>query len=92
MPLDEKVDYEHLGPGEQPFDETDINLRSYLCKQPDTKLAQYNPAWSDEQVLNWEENFKNDGTLMLVCSEREVDVQEYRAVLEEHLKHRKLTV
>ena len=92
MPLDETVDYEHLPPGQQPFDETDINLRSFFCKQPDSKLAQYKPSWTDEQVLEWEENFKNDGTLMLVCSEREVDVHEYRAVLEEHLRHRKLPV
>jgi hypothetical protein len=91
MPLDPNVDYEHLGPGDpKSFDETDINLRSYFCNQPDEKLAEYDPNWSDDDVLAWEENFRDDGTLMVVCCEREVEVPEYRRVLEEHLKHRKL--
>lgn len=91
MPLDPEVNYERLGPGDPDrFDETDINLRSYFCDQPDDKLAEYDPSWTDEQVLEWEENFRDDNTLMIVCCEREVEVDEYRAVLEEHLKHRPL--
>ena len=31
---------------------------------------------------------KSDGTLMLVCCERDVDVTDFRRVLEEHLKFR----
>lgn len=90
MPLDPNIDYEHLPPGED-FDETDVNLRSYFCNLPDEKLAEYDPNWSDEQVIEWDGNFKDDRTLFLVCSERDVDVREYREVLEEHLKHRPLS-
>ena len=30
-------------------------------------------------------NFRSDGALMLVCCERDVEIAEFRAVLEEHL-------
>ena len=40
------------------------------------------PAWTDEQVIQWDDNFKDDGTLFLPCSERDVDVHEYRRVLQ----------
>jgi hypothetical protein len=35
--------------------------------------------------MEWDGNFKADGGLMLVCCERDVDVQEFRRVLERHL-------
>ena len=89
MPLDPNIDYEHLPPGDS-FDETDVNLRHYFCEMSDAKLAEYDPNWSDEDLMEWDENFKEDKTLFMVCSEREVDTQEYRAVLAEHLKHRTL--
>lgn len=89
MPLDPAIDYEHLPPGDA-FDETDVNLRYYLTKLSDEHLAQYDPSWTDEQVIDWDDNFRDDGVLMLTCSERDVDVAEFRAVLEEHIKHRNL--
>ena len=39
-------------------------------------------------MLEWDGNFKDDGALMLVCSERDVDVAEYRKVLEECIRYR----
>ena len=51
-------------------------------------LAEYDPAWTDEQVRAWDGNFRSDGELMLVCSERSVDVEEFRRVLEKHLRYR----
>jgi hypothetical protein len=33
-------------------------------------------------VLEWDGNFKDDGALMIACCERDVDVAEYRRVLE----------
>ena len=39
-------------------------------------------------MLDWDGNFKDDGTLMLVCCERDVDVPEFRRVLEEYIKLR----
>ena len=45
-------------------------------------------AWTDDQVIEWDGNFKSDGNLMLVCCERDVDVTDFRRVLEEHLKFR----
>lgn len=89
MPLDPNIDYEHLPPGTE-FDETDVNLRSYFCKLSDEKLATYNPNFTDEELMEWDENFLEEGNLMLVCSERDVDTHEYRAVLKVHLEHRPL--
>ncbi|MHC4994157.1 MAG: hypothetical protein ACYTGQ_03800 [Planctomycetota bacterium] len=73
-----------------PPDETDINLRAYLSRVSDDKLREYDPAWSDERVIEWDGNFRSDGALMLVCCERDVEVTEYRAVLEEHISRRGL--
>ena len=63
-------------------DETSVNLRAYFDRMADEKILQYSPAWSDEQVLEWDGNFKDDGALMIACCERDVDVAEYRRVLE----------
>lgn len=89
MPLDPNIDYEHLPPGTE-FDETDVNLRYYLCKLSDEKLMTYDPDMSDEELMEWSGEFTSDGNLMLTCSERDVDVHEFRAVLEEHIRHRNL--
>lgn len=69
-------------PASEPMDETGVNLRAYFDRMPDEKLREYSPAWTDEQVLAWEENFRDDGSLMLFCCERDVEVAEYREVLE----------
>jgi hypothetical protein len=82
------LDFEHL-PGSEPMDETDVSLRAYLARLSDEQLAKYDPAWSDEQVMEWDGNFRSDGALMLVCCERDVDVTEFRCVLEEHVAFRK---
>ena len=71
-----------------PPDETDINLRAYLSRISDAKLSEYDPAWTDEQVIQWDGNFRSDGALMLVCCERDIEVGEYREVLEEHIRRR----
>lgn len=75
-------------PFEGPHDETDINLRAYFDRMPDEKLRQYRSAWTDQQVLDWDENFRDDGCLMLACSERDVDITEYRRVLEDAIRYR----
>ena len=75
-------------PWNGPHDETDINLRAYFDRMPDEKMGEYRHAWTDGQVLEWDENFREDGTLMLICSEREIDVREYRDVLEACLRYR----
>lgn len=84
---DPNVNYEVLPQGMW-MDETDINLRSYFARQSDERLAEYDPSWSDEQVVTWDDNFTNEGHLFLTCSERDVEIEEYRQVLEEHLKFR----
>ena len=81
------IDFEHL-PGDKPLDETDVSLRAYLARLSDEHLAQYDPAWTDEQVHAWDGNFRSDGALMLVCCERDIDVIEFRRALEEHLRYR----
>ncbi len=71
-----------------PSDETDINLRAYLSRISDERLREYDPDWSDDQVMQWDGNFRADGALMLVCCERDIEIEEYRTVLEEHIRRR----
>ena len=80
-------------PWDGPHDETDINLRAYFDRMPDEKMRQYRPKWTDDQVVEWDGNFKVDTEeaepeLMLGCSEREVYVGEYRRVLEQAIAYR----
>ncbi len=85
---DANVNFERLPEG-MAMDETDINLRSYFSRMSDEKLAEYNPRWTDDEIIAWDdENFKDDGTLFLVCSERDIEIEEYRRVLEEHIRFR----
>lgn len=76
-------------PDDGPLDETDVSLRAYFCRLSDERLGQYDPSWSDERVIEWDGNFRSDGALMLICCERDVDVTEYRRVLEAHLALRR---
>jgi hypothetical protein len=81
------LDFENI-PSEIPPDETDYSLRAYIARLPEEHLANYDPSWTDEQVMAWDGNFRSDGGLMLVCCERDVDVQEFRRVLEQYLQYR----
>jgi hypothetical protein len=73
----------------EPPDETAINLRSYFDRMLDDKVRQYSAAWDDESVIEWDGNFRDDGNLMIACCERDIDVAEYRRVLEECVRYRK---
>jgi len=73
--------------GEEP-DETSYNLRAYFDRMSEEKLLQYDDAWSDEQVVDWDGNFKDEGSLLLACSERDVEVDEYRRVLRQCIEYR----
>jgi hypothetical protein len=84
MAIDRVHEFENRA-GTPPMDETDRSLRAYVARIPEHKLAQYDPSWSDEQVMAWDGNFRSDGELMLVCCERDVDVAEFRRVVEEYL-------
>ena len=75
-------------PDGAPSDETDINLRAYLTQIGDERLREYDPQWSDERLVEWDGNFRSDGALMLVGCERDIEIAEYRAVLEEHIRRR----
>jgi hypothetical protein len=87
MTAADPIDYEHAPDG-SPMDETDVALRAYLSRMSDEKLREYDPNWSDEELRDWDGNFRSDEALMLVCTERDVDAEEYRQVLEEHLRLR----
>ncbi|MBX9600156.1 MAG: hypothetical protein K2X35_04090 [Bryobacteraceae bacterium] len=69
-------------------DETSYNLRAYFDRMDDAKLLQYQPEWSDEQVVEWCGDFTDDGGLLIACSEREVDVHEFRRVLHQCIEYR----
>jgi hypothetical protein len=86
--VDLQLAFEKL-PGAEPRDETDYALRSYVAGLPAERLALYDPGWTDEQVMEWDGNFRSDGALMLVCCERDVDVAEFRRTVEEFLQFRK---
>ena len=70
------------------MDETSINLRAYFDRMPDEKMREYSRDWTDEEVILWDDNFRDDGNLMLLCCERDVDIEEYRKVLEQCLRYR----
>jgi hypothetical protein len=75
-------------PTTEPMDETGVNLRAYFDRMDDDKMQQYSSAWTDDQVIEWDGNFRDDGELMLLCCEREVEVEEYRQVLEQCIAYR----
>ena len=75
-------------PFDERLDETAVNLRAYFDRMPDEKMQQYRSDWTDEQVIEWDNNFRDDGNLMLLCCERDVAVQEYRRVLENSINYR----
>lgn len=77
------INYERL-PAGQDMDETDINLRSYFSRMSDEKLREYDPTWTDEQVIAWDDNFTSEGNLFITCCERDVEIGEYRRVIDEH--------
>jgi hypothetical protein len=84
---DPNINYEIL-PAGMAMDETDVNLRSYFSRMSDEKLAEYKSNWTHDEVAAWDDNFRDDGVLFLVCSERDVEIDEYRRVLEEHIRFR----
>ncbi len=75
-------------PSDRPMDETSVNLRAYFDRMPDEKIRQYSQTMTDEQLIEWDGNFRDDGDFMILCSERDVDVDEYRAVLEQCIRYR----
>ncbi|MDP8980131.1 MAG: hypothetical protein M3O35_06025 [Acidobacteriota bacterium] len=75
-------------PWNEPHDETGINLRAYFDRMSDEKMVQYSPAWSDDQLVEWAGDFKDDGSLMMACCERDVEVDEFRRVLEQAIEYR----
>jgi hypothetical protein len=69
-------------------DETSINLRAYFDRMPDDKMRRYSPDWTDSHVIDWCGDFKDDGTLMIACCERDIDVGEFRHVLHQAIAYR----
>jgi hypothetical protein len=88
MSAEAAVNFEHWPP-DMAMDETDVSLRAYVSRLDEDHLAKYDPNWSDEQVMEWDGNFRSDGDLMLVCCERDVDVAEFRQVVEQYLEYRR---
>ena len=75
-------------PPDEEQDETGRALRAYIAAIPEEKLALYRDEWSDEELMAWDDNFKSDGTLFLVCSEDDVDAAEFRRVLHQYFAFR----
>ncbi len=87
MSSDQKAGFEHY-PSGVPKDDAEVNLRAYVARLGEEKLSEYDPAWSDAELMAWDGNFRSDGALMLVCCQRDVDVREYRQVLDLYLEFR----
>lgn len=75
-------------PWDEPPDETSVNLRAYFDRMPDEKMRQYRSEWTDRRVVEWDGNFRDAGGLMMACCEREVEIGEYRRVLEGAVRYR----
>ncbi len=75
-------------PTSEAMDETSFNLRAYFDRMDDAKLRQYSSRWADTELMEWDGTFKSDGSLLLPCSEREVDVEEYRRVIAQCIAYR----
>ena len=76
-------------PSAEPLDETGTNLRAYFDAMSEEKMRQYDPSWSDAVLMAWDDNFTDEGTLFLPCSESsDVDIERYRKVLEEAIAYR----
>jgi hypothetical protein len=75
-------------PWDTPPDETSVNLRAYFDRMDDAKMQQYRPEWSDEAIIEWDGNFTDEGTLLIACSERDVEIDEYRRVMAQAIEYR----
>jgi hypothetical protein len=75
-------------PSSESLDETGVNLRAYFDRMDDQKMRQYSSDWTDQQVIDWDGDFRSDGCLFLLCCERDVDVTEYRRVIEQCIDYR----
>jgi len=75
-------------PSDEAMDETSFNLRAYFDRMDDARLRQYSSAWTDEALLQWDGNFTSEGNLLLPCCERDVDIAEYRRVIEQCVAYR----
>ena len=84
---DADAKYETM-PAGMAMDETDVNLRAHFSRMSDDKLAEYETTWTDDRVMEWDGEFRDDGVLFLICSERDVNIEEYRRVLVEHIRFR----
>lgn len=69
-------------------DETSYNLRAHFDRIPDEKIRQYSPDWSDEELMEWDGDFTSEGTLLIACSERDIEIDEYRRVLHQAIEYR----
>jgi hypothetical protein len=87
--MTERKYFFELEPSNEPIDDTIINLRAYFDLMPDEKIAQYSKDWTDQQVMKWDDNFTEEENLLLVCCFRDVEIDEYRKVLEQAIDYRK---
>lgn len=69
-------------------DETSTNLRAYFDRMDDQKMRQYDPSCSDEKIMEWDGNFTSEGALLVPCCERDIEVPEYRQVIERAIAYR----
>ena len=74
------------------WDHTDAWNRQCSCGMQQTRRLVPAPqsarSWTDEQVMEGCGDFKDDGTLMMACSERDVEIDEFRRVLEQAIAYR----
>ncbi len=86
--MEQRISNFEQQPSDEPIDDTIINLRAYFDYMPDEKMQQYSKDWTDEEVITWDDNFTEEGNLLLVCCFRDVEIDEYRKVLEQAIEYR----
>lgn len=69
-------------------DESGINLRAYFDRMSEERLQQSRQEWSEQQVTEWDSEFISDGQIRLACSERDIEIDEYRRVIAEAIQYR----
>jgi hypothetical protein len=65
-----------------------VRVNDPTPRSSDERLGEYDSDWIDDQVKQWDGNFLSDAALIFVGCERNVEIDEYRKVLIEHIRRR----
>jgi len=73
---------------QEPTGRTGINPRAYLNGMPDEKMRQCPPMWTDDQMMDWDSNFRDDGAPFPICCDCDFGWVNTTWLLEERISNR----